>query len=266
MLKIKNSFGNCDVRKGVPKGYKHIKGKRLGVLCRKLAIKYVPAFVGFGESHYGYEPILDGVVVTAKSAPKVQTALEQPKPCRPKAKPLEITPDNVSRALYIINKHAKKFGERAEKAYLKRRHLHAGKYKTQKNGLYSLKTQVLDKALNLGWAAVEAYHSITNKRMVTQSYRQQQEEDDDEEWDNEFGLVEPWMFGESPQIKQIEVVSTQLRRLIRFGDHTFHDPIETVPNGVQVVDLGEWEADSEIVGRKINLDRATDLLRRFVSD
>jgi len=79
-LKIANSFCNVDVRKGLSKAYVHFKGQRLQPLCRKLGIKYAQALVGFSErgrkARFGYQPIFDGVVVSAKSASKLMYAVE----------------------------------------------------------------------------------------------------------------------------------------------------------------------------------------------
>ena len=71
-LAIANTFGNVDVRSGAPKGYVHVKGTRLQPLCRKLGIKFAPALIGFeGEKRFGHHPVLDGVVVSERSGPKL---------------------------------------------------------------------------------------------------------------------------------------------------------------------------------------------------
>jgi len=71
-LKVANSYRNIDVRKGVPGGYTHVRGKRLGPLCRKLNIKFVQALVGFTDNgRFGYSPKLDGVVVSSRSVNKL---------------------------------------------------------------------------------------------------------------------------------------------------------------------------------------------------
>lgn len=75
MLKIANDRGNVDVRVGPPIGYTHVKGQRIQPLCRDLGIKYAPALVGFVEKGGRYKPVLDGVVVLTRSAPKLQQAI-----------------------------------------------------------------------------------------------------------------------------------------------------------------------------------------------
>lgn len=76
LLAIANSFGNVDVRTNVPKRYVHIPGKRLQPLCRKLGIKYAEALTGFEESRGYWKAITDGVIISARSATKLQVAIE----------------------------------------------------------------------------------------------------------------------------------------------------------------------------------------------
>ena len=76
-LAIASDFGSIDVRNRLPKTYIHIKGQRLQPLCRKLGIKFAPALIGFGgQKRYGYRPIFDGVVISARSAPRLLAAIK----------------------------------------------------------------------------------------------------------------------------------------------------------------------------------------------
>lgn len=75
ILKIANRYGNVDVRKGLSKSYRHVSGKRLQPLCRRLGIKFAPALVEFEESGPYIRPVFDGVVVWARSAPKLLEAI-----------------------------------------------------------------------------------------------------------------------------------------------------------------------------------------------
>src|SRR4051812_435883 len=77
MLAIANEYGNVDLtRQRLPKRYRHIPGKRLQPICRKLKIRFCEAVVDFdGNKKYGYRPICDGVVVSAKSAEKLLIAI-----------------------------------------------------------------------------------------------------------------------------------------------------------------------------------------------
>lgn len=64
-----------DIRNGVPGGYTHVRGNRLQPLCNKLRIKYAAALVGWeGKKRYGFRPVLDGVVVSSRSAAKLRQA------------------------------------------------------------------------------------------------------------------------------------------------------------------------------------------------
>jgi hypothetical protein len=74
-LKIANSHGCVDVRYGLPKTHMHVKGKRLQPLCRQLRIKFARALVGLEQSGSYYRPTFDGVVVSARSAPKLREAI-----------------------------------------------------------------------------------------------------------------------------------------------------------------------------------------------
>ena len=77
-LRVCNSYGNVDVRVKLSRSYAHIPGPRLQPLCRKLGVRYAKALVGFSkEGRHGYKPVLDGVVVSAKSAPKLLGAIEE---------------------------------------------------------------------------------------------------------------------------------------------------------------------------------------------
>ncbi len=76
-LAVANDYGSIDVQDSCPKGHVHIRGKRLQPLCRRLGVKYAAALVGFREYRGQYSPILDGVVVTERSAPKVRQAIAE---------------------------------------------------------------------------------------------------------------------------------------------------------------------------------------------
>lgn len=80
-LKIANSYGSVDVRGKLARTYVHVPGLRLQPLCRKLGIRYADALVGFSErgrkARFGYGPVLNGVVVSARSAPTLRLAVEE---------------------------------------------------------------------------------------------------------------------------------------------------------------------------------------------
>jgi len=78
VLAIANGYGNVDLTKTALDGrYRHVSGKRLQPLCRALGIKYAEAVVGWtGSGRYGYKPLMDGVVVSAKALPKLLAAIQ----------------------------------------------------------------------------------------------------------------------------------------------------------------------------------------------
>jgi hypothetical protein len=77
-IAIANHYGNVDLTKTRLTGrYRHIPGKRLQPLCRKLQIRYAEAVTGWsGNKRYGYKPVTDGVVVSAVSAPRLLAEVE----------------------------------------------------------------------------------------------------------------------------------------------------------------------------------------------
>lgn len=67
-----NKFGNLDIRAGIPAGYAHVSGQRLGPICRAVGVEYVPAMVGWtGQGKY-IRPKLDGVIVPTDRAEEVK--------------------------------------------------------------------------------------------------------------------------------------------------------------------------------------------------
>ena len=73
-IAIANEYGSVDLTKTTLDGrYKHVPGKRLQPLCRKLGFKCAEAIVEWcGSQRRGWKPRTDGVVVSAASAPKLR--------------------------------------------------------------------------------------------------------------------------------------------------------------------------------------------------
>lgn len=78
-----------------------------------------------------------------------------------KVKKLPITLKNISEALYLINKSAKKSRDTKIENYYYRRHKVVSAAKTRQNKLYNLKDQVIKKLLNEQFAVVLGYHIQT---------------------------------------------------------------------------------------------------------
>jgi uncharacterized protein (TIGR02996 family) len=79
-LKHTDQSGDMDVRSGVPGGYRQVTGhdaNRLRAVCRRLNIPYAPAFVR--EERWGgtWRRRYDGVVVSARSLPRVLAELDR---------------------------------------------------------------------------------------------------------------------------------------------------------------------------------------------
>lgn len=79
LLAIANGYGNVDVTGGVPAGYVHVRGARLQPLCRRLGIRHAAALVGWKKRsrRYPARPVLDGVVVVARSAERLRQAVDE---------------------------------------------------------------------------------------------------------------------------------------------------------------------------------------------
>jgi len=144
-LKCVNEFGNVDLtRQKLGKRYVHVKGKRLQPLCRKLGIKFAEAIVGFDEYRSRcYSPIKDGVVVSARSAPKLLAAI-----AARDERTLQRTQDSVRNldvlaALFTLNRRAKRCRDLARKYYDAGMHGLAGAMRHEKERIYRLKGQAL---------------------------------------------------------------------------------------------------------------------------
>lgn len=155
LLKKANQYGNVDIIDGVPAGYGHVSGRNLQPLCRKMGIKFAPAVVGFtGSRRYGYQPVKDGVVVSAKSAPKLEAALAE-RDARTAIRPGDTSdPAQVLRAVFSVNRSAKRHRDAASTHYSDRMHGFAGDKKRQKLFLYGLKDRGIVAAYHHGWLRV----------------------------------------------------------------------------------------------------------------
>jgi len=101
MKKLLNQYGNIDVRKGVPADYAHVKGDRLGPLCRKLNIEYATALVGFdsGRSKTRWKAKLDGVFVALSDQKRLEDAITERQAKRDKVSESESVVKNFERRL-----------------------------------------------------------------------------------------------------------------------------------------------------------------------
>ena len=72
---LANQYGNVDVSQ-IPEGFAHVNEKRLGPLCHKLKIDFVPAMCGFRKVYGGYKAIIEGVVVSANDLSTLMNAID----------------------------------------------------------------------------------------------------------------------------------------------------------------------------------------------
>ena len=81
LKEVTTSYGNVDIREGVPEGLVHIAELRLQPLARKLGVPFAEAVVGFNKFRRGYVqmygPIKSGIVVAEFDADVVRSAFEQ---------------------------------------------------------------------------------------------------------------------------------------------------------------------------------------------
>lgn len=74
---LKNDYGNCEIKQLKGKSFVHVPGQRLGLICKKHGIKYLPAVVGFTNTYKDYwKPDIDGVVVHRNSVQKLKSLIE----------------------------------------------------------------------------------------------------------------------------------------------------------------------------------------------
>jgi hypothetical protein len=78
---VVTSYGNVDIREGIPNGLIHLEELRLQPLARKLGIPFAEAVIGFNEfRRNGFRmraPVKSGIVVADFDAHAVQSAFEQ---------------------------------------------------------------------------------------------------------------------------------------------------------------------------------------------
>lgn len=161
-LSIANEFGNVDLtRQKLSKRYVHVRGKRLQPICRRLRINFLEAVVGFdGSSKYGFRPIKDGVVVSAKTAPKLFAAIEQLRRKRHKRQAQDRKQTGIPAALWTLNRRAKRCRDLAQTYYRKGMHGFAGNMRREKEAIYRLKGQVLHYLAEEGAVKSAGHHKF----------------------------------------------------------------------------------------------------------
>lgn len=164
---------------------------------------------------------------------------------------LDITPENIAEALYVINKSAKKSRDTAERNYLKGKHGITALAKERKIMLYEIKDKVLKKALELNWAKITGYHIQEIEHLYKiPIYKKNNEPEkiytEDEVLDNvdnylqTFYSEDYWIYNEEYEDKKYEIIREEYYfcgyeeeieieqvylLLIEFCNFTFHIPV-----------------------------------------
>jgi hypothetical protein len=153
-----NAHGNIDVS-SLPAHLAHIKGKRLQPLCRKLGIDHCPALTGFTEFRPSqFAPVLDGVVVRQKDAPRLLEAIAARDRRLKKKDNQQATQLDVCAALFTLNRRAKRCRDLAKTAHKNRQHRLAVRYREEKEDLYQLKGKTLHFLVAEGRLTHAGYH------------------------------------------------------------------------------------------------------------
>ena len=161
-LAVVNSYGNVDLTETtLSRRYLHVRGKRLGPICNQLRIRYAKALVRFdGSDRYGYRPVFDGVVVSARSASTLTDAILERDEKAVRRREAAIQSLSVLAALFSLNRRAKRCRDLAQEYYFKGMHGFAGSMKEEKKTIYYLKGQAIKYLIDDGLLTHEAYHQF----------------------------------------------------------------------------------------------------------
>ena len=136
-------------------------------------------------------------------------------------------PDDIAKALWEINKAAKRERDSARAAF-EDDDVHSGRaHAMSRRRFYELKDSAIKEAARKGWVSLSEVHRITGKKRFE---------------------------GER---------SSRLFACLKISTFTFHLPINEA-GSQPVVDLGEWESDASPEGQQMPLDQARKLLEDFV--
>lgn len=77
----------------------------------------------------------------------------------------ELTTENICRALYLLNKNAKKLRDNKNKSYRLKNYELVNKYKIEESGLYFIKEKVMNKLIQENKLKLKGWHSITRENL-----------------------------------------------------------------------------------------------------
>ncbi|MCD3319508.1 hypothetical protein G8V07_11500 [Clostridium botulinum D/C] len=89
---------------------------------------------------------------------KLEDAIEIKKKIKTVVRDLEITPENLCKSLYVINKSAKKSRDTKQCNYYKRNYGIVDRCKTRQNELYTFKNDTIDKMIDDKILILKGYH------------------------------------------------------------------------------------------------------------
>jgi len=153
-ISIANEYGDVDVRNGLTGQYRHISGKRLQPLCRKLNIRFARALVEWGGTYRHPKPVYNGVVVSAASADKLMAAIQAREEKRKPAPTPELLP-----AIHAVNRAAKRWRDAAQRYYDSGMFGLASNARRKKESLYALKDRGIAAAFHSGRIAPIEIHA-----------------------------------------------------------------------------------------------------------
>ncbi|MDH2882393.1 YkyB family protein [Bacillus cytotoxicus] len=142
-----------------------------------------------------------------------------------KVKDIELTIENISEALYVINKSAKKSRDTKKESYYRRDFSIVKASKTRESKLYALKDRVMEKLIAEEKVEIMGYHKQQDKR-----------------YDDSFHYL----------------------LLLKIGDHTFHRPVEFYI-ARKYKNLGEIDIISaEAKKCKLKFNESVKLLEKYI--
>lgn len=166
---------------------------------------------------------------------------------------LSFAENSLASAIQTVNDAAKRRRDAASRAYSRREHGWAQVYSSEKAAFYELKDAVLARLIEQGRAAVLGHHSKTDY-FDPRRPRLVHVEPDEFEDDFDFEVA----FGRPPEVR------TTVLQAIRFGDRTFHRPVDSRADDMTIDrHLGDGLSPARPLG-SIRLRDAEATLRAYL--
>jgi len=147
---------------------------------------------------------------------------------------LAFNPENLGKALWEINKAAKRRRASAREHYMTSQHKPAGKAKHKKSAFYEFKDNALRRLLAEGVAKIEGYHSVTStRRRSVSKYSQDQDDQLMGNWDECAPFDEQNDLDATEEDRETRRI---LLEVIAVGGFRFHRPVARLPQGAQILE------------------------------